>query len=128
VFVDGWTIEAAGEVAALDEDPALELCEALARHGLVYLDVGETGIRSRMLETVRMFVVERLAARPDAGEIARRHADHYRAVAEQADRPLRGVDQREWVEQLQVEAAARELSIRPPATDPSRGRLPMYGR
>jgi predicted ATPase len=30
VFMDGWTIEAAAEVAGLDEDRALELCEALA--------------------------------------------------------------------------------------------------
>jgi hypothetical protein len=44
-----------------------------------------------MLETVRQFVAERLAARPDAAALARRHADHYRALAERADRRLRGV-------------------------------------
>ena len=32
VFVDGWTVQAAGQVAGLDEDRALELSEALARH------------------------------------------------------------------------------------------------
>ena len=36
VFVDGWTIEAAAQVAGLEEDRALELSEALARHSLVY--------------------------------------------------------------------------------------------
>ena len=90
VFVDGWTIEAAAQVAGLDEDRALELSEALARHSLVYLDSTEPGPRSRMLETVRAFVAERLAARPDAAEVGRRHAGYYRALAEQADRPLRG--------------------------------------
>ena len=30
VFVDGWTVDAAAEVAALDEDAALDLTEALA--------------------------------------------------------------------------------------------------
>ena len=90
VFVDGWTIQAAAQVAGLDEDRALELSEALARHSLVYLDSTELGPRSRMLETVRAFVAERLAARPDAAEVGRRHAGYYRALAEQADRPLRG--------------------------------------
>src|SRR5262249_14504989 len=51
VFVDGWTIQAASQVAGLDEDRALELSEALARHSLVYLDSTELGPRSPMLET-----------------------------------------------------------------------------
>jgi predicted ATPase len=50
VFMDGWTIEAAAEVAGLDEDRALELSESLARHSLIYLDRTELGPRSRMLE------------------------------------------------------------------------------
>jgi predicted ATPase len=103
VFVDGWTIQAAAQVAGMDEDQALELSEALARHSLIYLDRTEPGPRSRMLETIREFVAERLAARPDVTEIARRHADHYRALAEQADRPLRGAGQPEWAERLQAE-------------------------
>ena len=77
-------------VAALEEDRALELAEALARHSLVYIDSTQLGYRPRMLETVREFVAERMAARPDAAEIGRRHAGFYRALAEQADRPLRG--------------------------------------
>ena len=97
VFVDGWTIQAAARVAGLDEDRALELSEALARHSLVQLDNTGTGLgpRLRMLETIRAFVAERLAARPDVAEVGRRHADYYRALAEQADRPLRGVGQGE---------------------------------
>jgi predicted ATPase len=90
VFVDGWTIEAAADVAGVDEDRALALTEALVRHSLIYLESSELGPRPRMLETVREFVAERLAARPDVAEIGRRHADHYRGLAEQADRPLRG--------------------------------------
>src|SRR6185437_11075726 len=74
VFAGGWTIQAATEVARLQEDQALDLTEALARHSLVQLDRTEHGPRLRMLETVREFVAERLAARPDAAEVARRHA------------------------------------------------------
>ncbi len=43
VFVDGWTAEAAAQVAGLDEDRALELTEALARHSLIDLDSTELG-------------------------------------------------------------------------------------
>jgi predicted ATPase len=112
VFVDGWTIEAAAQVAGLDEDRALELCEALARHSLIYLDSAEPGPRSQMLETIRVFVAERLAARPDATEIGRRHADYYRALAERADRPLRGAGHGALLDHLQAEAGNLAAAVR----------------
>ena len=112
VFVDGWTIQAASQVAGLDEDRALELSEALARHSLVYLDSTEPGPRSRMLETVREFVAERLAARPDATEIQHRHATYYRALAEQADPLLRRAEQREGAGRLQAEAGNLAAAVR----------------
>src|ERR1700733_14490960 len=73
IFADGWTIDAAAQVAGLDEDEALELTEALVRHSLIQLDHTNLGLRCRMLETVREFISERLANRADAAEIARRH-------------------------------------------------------
>ncbi len=141
IFVDGWTIDAAAQVAGLDEDRALDLTEALARHSLVELDSTGPGPRLRMLEAVRAFVAERLATRPDAAQIQRRHADYYRALAEQADRPLRGLGEKlrglgeklrglgysEWLERLQAEggnlAAAVEWYL---AND--RGPLPHLFR
>ena len=112
IFTGGWTVEAAAEVAGLEEDRALELTEALARHSLVQLDRAEHGPRLRMLETIREFVAERLAARPDAAEVARRHASYYRALAERADRPLRGAGQGEWAERLQAEAGNLAAAVR----------------
>jgi predicted ATPase len=112
VFTDGWTVEAAAQVADLDEDRALELTEALARHSLVHLDRTELSFRSRMLETVREFIAERLAARPDAAEVERRHAGYYRAMAEQADRPLRGAGQSQWAGRLAAEAGNLAAAVR----------------
>jgi predicted ATPase len=112
VFVGGWTIEAAAQVASLEEDQAIELSEALDRHSLIQLDHTGPAPRSRMLNTVREFVAEQLAARPDAAEIGRRHAGHYRALAEQADRPLRDADQDEWLERLQADAGNLAVAIR----------------
>jgi predicted ATPase len=57
-------------------------------------------------------VAERLGARADAAEVGRRHADHYRALAERADRPLRGVDQNRWAERLQAEAGNLAAAVR----------------
>jgi predicted ATPase len=104
VFTDGWTVEAAATVAGLGEDQALELTEALARHSLVQLDSTSDGQRCRMLETVRVFVAERLAARADAAEVRRCHAGYYRALAGQAEPHLRGAGQTEWLDRLQAEA------------------------
>jgi len=112
VFTDGWTIQAASAVAGLDEDRALELSEALARHSLVYVDSTELGPRTRMLEIVREFVAERLAARPDADQVGRRHAGYYRALAEQADRPLRGAGRNQWLDRLQDEAGNLAVAVR----------------
>jgi len=112
VFTDGWTLEAAAHVADLTEDETLELSEALARHSLIYLDTSVPGPRSRMLETIRVFVAERLAARPDTPAIERRHAGYYRALAEQADQPLRGAGQGEWLDRLEAEAGNLAGAVR----------------
>jgi predicted ATPase len=112
VFSDGWTVEAAARVAGLDEDRTLELTEALARHSLLHLDTTATGPRPRMLRTVRAIVAERLAARPDAEEVHRRHARYYRQVAESADQPLRGFRQRACADILVSENANIGLAVR----------------
>jgi predicted ATPase len=112
VFMDGWTIEAAAQVAGLDEDRALELSEALARHSLIQIDTTDLGPRSRMLDTIREFVAERLDARPDVDAVRGRHADHYRALAERADRPLRGIGQNRWADRLEAEAGNLAAAVR----------------
>jgi predicted ATPase len=111
VFADGWTVDAAAQVAGLDEDEALELTETLARHSLIQLDHTSLGPRCRMLETVREFISERLANRADADVIARRHAGFYRALADQADRPLRAA-QAETVERMDAEAGNVAVAVR----------------
>jgi predicted ATPase len=104
VFADGWTVEAATQVAGLEEGQALELTETLARHSLVRSYGTGDELRCRMLETVRVFVAERLAARADAVEVHRRHAGYYRALAEQAEPHLRDAGQKRWLDRLQAEA------------------------
>ncbi len=111
VFVDGWTIAAVADVAGIEEDRALDLTDALVRHSLIQLEHTDLGTRCEMLETVRAFVAERLMARSDALDLQRRHAAYCEAVARQADRPLRGDGQREWVQRLQVDAGNLAASV-----------------
>jgi predicted ATPase len=127
VFADGWTFPAAAQVAGLDEDQTLALSEALARHSLIYLDHTGLGPRLRMLDTVGVFVAERLATRPDLTEIGRRHADHYRTLANQADRPLRALGQDHWAEGLEAEAGNLAAAVRWYLTH-DRGPLPHLFR
>ncbi|HEY2505814.1 MAG TPA: DUF4062 domain-containing protein [Streptosporangiaceae bacterium] len=103
-FADGWTLDAVTSVAAIAEDEALERCEALARHSLIYLDSAQAGPREQMLGTIRVFVAEQLAARPDADEVGRRHAEYYRELAQQAGRLVRGTGWNEWADRLDLEA------------------------
>jgi predicted ATPase len=111
VFEHGWTIEAAAQVAELNEDTALELSEALAQHSLISVDSGP-GARSQMLDTIRAFVAEQLAARPDAAQIQRRHADYYRALAEQADPALRGPGHGQRLERLDADVGNLAAAVR----------------
>jgi predicted ATPase len=43
-----------------------------------------------MLETIREYAAERLEASGDAADLRRRHAEHFHALAEEAEQNLRG--------------------------------------
>jgi predicted ATPase/DNA-binding CsgD family transcriptional regulator len=65
--------------------------------------VSSTGSRYRLLETIRAYTAQRLAASGAEPVVKRRHATHYLGVAEHAAVHLRGRDQRAWLERLIVE-------------------------
>ncbi len=82
VFRGGCTLEAAEEVAAADLDGLQSLVDkSLVRH---------TRNRFWILETIREYAAERLDVSTDADEIRRRHAEHFLALAEEAEPGLRG--------------------------------------
>jgi predicted ATPase len=106
VFVEGWTIPAAVHVSDLSEDRALDLIDALAGHSLASVDPTDAGPRFRMLESVREFAAEMLAASADLDDVERRHAEYFRAFVVNADWPTEG--QAEWAERLQTEEETYE--------------------
>ena len=78
-FAGGCTF---ADVEAVCADPGtscLDELESLVDKALVQFDA--TGGRLRMLETIREFAAERLAAAGEGDEIAARHARHYADVA-----------------------------------------------
>ncbi len=62
---------------------------------------GET--RFRLLDTIREYAAEQLAARGETALIQARHRDWYVALAAQAADELSGPDQRRWLDRLELE-------------------------
>jgi predicted ATPase len=97
VFRGGCSLEAAEKVIDADLDTLQSLVDkSLVRH---------SPDRFWMLETIREFAAERLAASGEAESLARRHAEHFRAFAEAAEEPLDStVDIREeWCDLLEAD-------------------------
>jgi predicted ATPase/DNA-binding SARP family transcriptional activator len=97
VFAGGWVEQAALEIGGVTR----EQLNALSRAGLVVSDSG----RYRMLETVRDFAVERLAADPGAGELRDRHAAFLGSLAAQARPGMKGPEAVALIARLRQERA-----------------------
>ena len=87
VFAGGFTLEAAQQVAedeqGIDHWDVLEHLGALVEKSLIVAE-GEAQPRYRMLETMRLFALERLIESGEAKQARRRHREHYLALAEDA--------------------------------------------
>ncbi len=100
VFAGGADLAAVHAVCGEPGTPeaaSLDLVAALVDKSMVSVvgDGGEGATRYRVLETLRAYGKERLAA-DDAVE--RRHAEHFVGLAETAARGVQGPDERAWVE------------------------------
>jgi len=95
VFASGCTLEAAEQIADADLDTLQSLIDkSLFRH---------TEERFWMLETIREYAAERLQESGEADDLRRRHAEHFLALAEDAEPHLRGAGLKEWLERLERE-------------------------
>ena len=115
VFAGGWTLESAAAVC----DPerlgldALDGLASLVDQSLVLAAGPAAGpARFSMLETIREFGQERLAATGDLEPVRRRHAEHFLDLAVTAEPHLTGADQGEWLDRCELEQANLRLALR----------------
>jgi predicted ATPase/transcriptional regulator with XRE-family HTH domain len=105
VFAGGFTLAAAEAVAAQDAVlPVLDGVVTLVEQSLLRQMPGVADEpRFQMLETVREFAAEQLAASGDEAELRMVHAAYFLALSDQARPHLAGAQQRVWLWRLEVE-------------------------
>jgi predicted ATPase/DNA-binding XRE family transcriptional regulator len=103
VFAGGWTLEAAEAICA-DGDGlgVLEGMASLVDKSLVRQE-GADEPRMGMLDTLREYAQEQLEATGEAPAVRRRHAEHFLAMAREAEADLPGRNQARWLRRLHGE-------------------------
>jgi predicted ATPase len=107
VFVGGGTLEAAETVCNADRDLPMDVLDGLAalvdKSLLRQVEVQGGEPRFVMLETIREYALERLAAHGEAEALREQHLTYYLALAEAAAPHLRGAEQIVWADRLEQE-------------------------
>jgi predicted ATPase len=104
VFAGGWTVEAAETVGAggdVERQHVVDLLTCLVEKSLVSVDAQRE--RYRLLETVRQYGLELLAASGEGDAVRGRHLAYFLHLAEIADTELRGPSQAIWMAKLDAE-------------------------
>jgi non-specific serine/threonine protein kinase len=106
-FAGGWTLEAlevVGSGGGVEEGEVLDLLSGLVEKSLVVAKGSdEAGMRYRLLEPVRQYALERLEESGEAEAAKRAHAQHFLAMAEEAEPELLGPRETEWYDRLEQE-------------------------
>lgn len=77
VFLGGFRIDDAAAVAGLDEWEAIELVDSLVAKSMVQPAVDQGSARCRLLETVRLFALDRLVESGRSREVRDAHLDRF---------------------------------------------------
>jgi predicted ATPase/DNA-binding SARP family transcriptional activator len=114
VFIGGFTLDAVERVCAgdgVERERVLDLFGPLVDQSLVIADERDSGVRYRLLETVRQYALERLTEAGEENTLRGRHRDVFLALAQEAGPQLETGRQREWLELLDPEAANLAAAI-----------------
>jgi len=101
VFRGGWTAAAAAFVC--EEALASDYLEELRESSLVVADAGDRETRFRMLEMIREYAAEQLAAEGEEPRIRQRHLEFFLALAEDQLPDESGTQQGEWFAALEAD-------------------------
>jgi predicted ATPase/DNA-binding SARP family transcriptional activator len=115
VFRGGWTLEAADAVCGNEKAPTtpfnvLDALAELRECSLVLAEEEGTGMRYRMLETLREFAFEQLSLEERA-QVARQHAEYYLLLAEHGKREDPDPDQEPWLERIERERLNLQVAL-----------------
>ncbi|HSL47443.1 MAG TPA: tetratricopeptide repeat protein [Candidatus Deferrimicrobiaceae bacterium] len=106
VFVGGCTLDAAEAVCNVGgELEIVDLMASLVDKNLVRLAERDGHPRLGMLETIREYALEQMAASGEAAVVRQAHADYFVRVAEEAERHLNGPQETETEWLVRLEAA-----------------------
>jgi predicted ATPase/DNA-binding winged helix-turn-helix (wHTH) protein len=103
VFAGGWTLAAAEHVCTgdgIEKSDTIGLLTSLADKNLIITEEHEEATRYRMLETIRQYALDRLRETGEEARWRNRHFVCFLALAEESFEPLRGREQREWLDRI----------------------------
>jgi non-specific serine/threonine protein kinase len=107
VFVGGWTVDAAEAVSGVDglvDVSVLDALTTLVTQNLVLrIDGADGGSRFQMLETVREYAAELLAAVDEERDARSSHLAWSTEFAKRAGSYLRGPDQAAWFQRIDID-------------------------
>jgi DNA-binding CsgD family transcriptional regulator/tetratricopeptide (TPR) repeat protein len=122
VFAGGFTLDAAESVTGTGAS-ALDLVSGLVDKSLLQRAAASYGApRFMMLETIREYALEQLAASGETIDASRAHARYFTALAEQAEPDLRGPSQQQLRDTLEAELDNLRAALTwtlGPANDPT---------
>lgn len=124
VFAGGWTLEAAEWVASgegIDKSEVAELQSALTGKSIVGFD--ERTARFHLLETVRQYAAEKLAAAGETEVAMARHREWALGLAQQAEASFKGPQQGQWLDRLDSERPNLRSALATCDADPRVGLL-----
>lgn len=120
-FAGGFDLEAAETVCAgpdLDRGDILDVLDRLVAQSIVSTDADGQRVRFRLLETLRQYGRQRLAALGEETELLRRHRDHYLTVARTTAAAWCTPGQQTGLARLRTEHANLRTAIETSMADP----------
>ncbi len=121
VFAGSLDLDAAEAVCSgegIDRAEILDLVTELVDKSVLLREEHRTAVRYRMLDTLRSYGRERLAAAGEEDVRLRRHRDYYRGLAADARAALFGPAQVQWFARLQLEHANLRTALEGCLTEP----------
>ena len=106
VFVNGWTLEAAESVcsdADIKSENVLDLLTQLINKSLVNTKERHNQSRYHMLETIRQYAHDKLSCTGEIDSNRTRNLTYFITLVEEAEPELRGPNQVEWFQRLELE-------------------------